>query len=67
MTSQFTVRLWREGDWVVAQCIEIDVASQGRTEEEALVNLKDALTLHSAEPRATIVPIMRALEVELVA
>ena len=32
MTSQFAASLWREGDWIVAQCVEIDVTSQGHTE-----------------------------------
>ncbi len=30
----------------VAQCLEYDVASQGRTEEEALSNLAEALELY---------------------
>ena len=38
--------VWREGDWYVSQCLEVDVASQGGTEEEALANLKEALELH---------------------
>jgi len=67
MISQFTASIWRENEWVVAQCVEIDVASQGHTEEEALTNLKDALTLHASEPRATLLPTLRTLEVELVA
>ncbi|HEX4337748.1 MAG TPA: type II toxin-antitoxin system HicB family antitoxin [Polyangiaceae bacterium] len=41
----FTATLTREGDWYVAQCREIDVASQGRSEREALENLKEALEL----------------------
>nr|MBA2334387.1 type II toxin-antitoxin system HicB family antitoxin [Blastocatellia bacterium] len=36
----------REDKWFVAQCLEVDVASQGLTEEEALENLRDALSLH---------------------
>jgi hypothetical protein len=34
MTRRFTAHLWREGDVWVAQCLEVDVASQGETEEE---------------------------------
>ena len=29
----------------MAQCLEVDVASQGETEEEALANLEEALEL----------------------
>lgn len=37
---------WREGNWYVSQCLEIDIASQGESEQEALANLKEALELH---------------------
>ena len=46
MKQQFTASVWREGDWFVAQCLEVDVASQGETEELALANLQEALTLY---------------------
>jgi predicted RNase H-like HicB family nuclease len=35
----------REGGWFVSWCPELDVASQGRTVEEALSNLREALEL----------------------
>ncbi|MGI0148802.1 MAG: type II toxin-antitoxin system HicB family antitoxin [Thermoplasmata archaeon] len=35
----------REGEWFVSWCPELDVASQGRTVEEALANLREALEL----------------------
>jgi len=35
----------REGKWYVSLCPELDVASQGRTVEEALANLKEAVEL----------------------
>ncbi len=35
----------REGDWYVAWCPELDVASQGRTVEAALANLREAVEL----------------------
>jgi len=55
----------REEDWYIAQCLEVDVASQGQTEEEALHNLAEALQLHFTPPVATIVPEIRAIEVEV--
>ncbi len=54
MKHTFTATVWQEGDWFVAQCLEVDVASQGRTEEEALDNLREALELHFEPPQATI-------------
>ncbi|MEK8020783.1 MAG: type II toxin-antitoxin system HicB family antitoxin [Candidatus Parabeggiatoa sp.] len=61
----FTVRLWQEGDWIIAQCVEIDIASQGKTEQEALDNLREALELHFEPPCATITQQIRTLEVFL--
>jgi predicted RNase H-like HicB family nuclease len=52
MTKGFNAVISREGDWYIAQCLEVDVASQGETEEEALVNLNEALLLHFAPPVA---------------
>ncbi len=46
MKASFTAVVWQEGDLFVAQCLEVDVASQGRTEEEAIDNLKEALELY---------------------
>ena len=54
-----------EGKWCVSQCLEIDVASQGETEEEALANLTEALELHFEPPQATRLPKIRTLEVEV--
>jgi hypothetical protein len=35
MKRPFAASVRQEGDWYVAQCLEIDVASQGETEDEA--------------------------------
>jgi len=53
MIRPFAASVWREGDWYVSQSLEIDVASQGETEEEALSNLKEALELHFEPPQTT--------------
>ena len=65
MKRPFTASVWREGDWFVSQCLEVDVASQGETEEEALANLKEALELHFEPPQATRLPELRTIEVEV--
>jgi len=41
-----TVIVQREGGWFVATCLENNVASQGRTIDEAVSNLKEALALY---------------------
>ena len=48
---KFTASVWREGKWFVAQCLEVDVATQGRSESAALSNLADALALHFDAPQ----------------
>ena len=50
MTQKCTASVWREGDWFVAQYLEVDVASQGETEDEALGNLREALEIHFEPP-----------------
>jgi predicted RNase H-like HicB family nuclease len=65
MTRRFTAHLWREGNVWVAQCLEVDVASQGETEEEALANLKEALELFLEAATPSRIPDVRTVEVEL--
>ena len=61
MKKTFRASLWREDDWVIAQCLDVDVASQGRSEDEALANLAEALEL----PRASVAPSIQHPEVEV--
>ena len=56
MKREFTAAIEHEGEWFVAQCLEVDVASQGRTEEEALHKLAEALALYFEEPRDKRLP-----------
>lgn len=51
--SSYTAILEKEGDMYVALCPELDVASQGKTVEEAVANLKEAveLFLEAADPK----------------
>jgi len=65
MKADFTVSMWQEDDLFVAQCLEVDVASQGRTEEEAIANLREALELHFEEPVADWKPRLVKVEVEV--
>lgn len=65
MVKDFLATVWQEGDWFVAQCVQVDVASQGESVESALANLREALELHFTEPVATIAPKMYTIGVEL--
>jgi len=65
MKRPFAATVWREGKWYVSQCLELDVASQGESEAEALENLKEALELYFETPRANRPPDVRMIEVEV--
>ncbi len=42
---RFTAVITHEGDWYVAQCVEVNVASQGPTPAQAVDALREALEL----------------------
>jgi len=65
MKRVFAATVWRERDWYVSQCLEVDIASQGATEEEAFANLREAFELHFEVPQATRPPRVRMIEVEV--
>lgn len=48
---RFTVGVTREGNWQVARCLEVEVASQGHSVDEALANLREALELYFEDER----------------
>jgi len=65
MKRPFAANVWRAGKWYVSQCVELDIASHGASEDEALANLKEALEFYFAAPRATPPPQVRMIEVEI--
>ncbi|MDR3302852.1 MAG: type II toxin-antitoxin system HicB family antitoxin [Treponema sp.] len=46
MNFKGTIIIKQEEEWVVATCLENNIASQGKTIDEALVNLKEAISLY---------------------
>ena len=46
MSIKSTLFIEKEDDWYVATSIESGVASQGKTMDEAIANLKEALELY---------------------
>ena len=63
MKQTYTASTWKEGRWFIAQCLEVDVASQGRTEADALANLKEALELYFEPPVATRQPKLQKITI----
>ena len=53
--------VWKEGDFYVAQCLNVEVSSFGDTKEEALKNLQEALDLYFED-----MPFEDALQIEQV-
>ncbi len=48
--------VWKEGKYYIAQCLNVDVSSFGKTKKEALANLDEALELYFEDiktPRLT--------------
>ena len=65
---RFTAAIIQEDSWYVARCLEVEVASQGRSQEEALSNLKEALELFFEDeeiPGPFPVPTIAQLDIEL--
>ena len=44
--------IYREGDYYVSQCLNIDVASFGTSIDEALSNLKEAVELYLEDDKS---------------
>ena len=64
-TQTFTASIWREDNWFIAQCLEVDIASQGESEESALDNLAEALELHFESPQPSLEPVIRRFEAKI--
>jgi predicted RNase H-like HicB family nuclease len=66
MVRTFTAAVHEEDDWYVARCLELDVASQGETLEEALMNLREAVELYLDEveqPTIEATPLVTSFQV----
>ena len=69
-TLELSAVVWREERLYVALCPELDVGSQGKSVEEALANLKEALELYLEDedvkrPMKAEVPIVTIVRVKV--
>ena len=55
MNIRYNVIIQKEENWYVAKCLDNNVASQGKTIEEAMSNLKEALELYLQDDN-TVIP-----------
>lgn len=51
--------IWKEGKYYVAQCLNVDISSFGKTKMEAIKNLKEALDLYFEDIK---IPKIRKIE-----
>jgi predicted RNase H-like HicB family nuclease len=58
-TMRYHAVLSQEKDWIVAVCPEVDVASEGKTVEEAMKNLKEAVELYLEDEDVESLPIKK--------
>ena len=64
-TQTFTASITQENKWFIAQCLEVDVSSQGKSENEAVENLRVVLELYFEPPRPTVMPKIRKFEADI--
>ncbi len=64
---KFTVIVQKEEDWYVSKCLDNSVTSQGKTIEESLKNLQEALELfyETEEPEQPKQILVTTLEVAI--
>ncbi|OGG15643.1 hypothetical protein A3D77_01285 [Candidatus Gottesmanbacteria bacterium RIFCSPHIGHO2_02_FULL_39_11] len=63
LSSNLHALLWREERWYVNECIELQLASQGKTKPEALKNLEEAIELYLEDEK--VVPPKGYSDIEL--
>ena len=72
MTYKSTIVINQEGKWFVAHSLELGVASQGKTVEEAQNNLREAIELYLEDQpvlrkklvRSNVAPLVTSLELK---
>ena len=53
--------IWKEGKFYVAQCLNVDVSSFGKTRKAAIANIKEALELYFEDAKISSVPKVTSL------
>lgn len=53
-TRNFETVVWKEGKYFVAQCLNVDISSFGKTKKDALKNLEEALELYFEDTKKRV-------------
>ena len=56
LKKKYPAIVWKEGDLFVAKLVNVELASQGKTEDEALSNLQEAFELLLDDDKKISVP-----------
>ena len=56
--------VWKEGKHYVAQCLNVDISSFGKTKKEALANLQEAIELYFEDMK--VIKIVKVEKPELI-
>ena len=51
--------VWKEGKYYVAQCLNVDISSFGKTKKEALSNLEEALGLYFEDKKGFRITVVK--------
>jgi predicted RNase H-like HicB family nuclease len=54
MNFKGTIIIKQEEEWFVATCLENDIASQGKTINESVANLKEAIVLYYEDEKEAL-------------
>jgi len=54
LSSGLHALIWKEGKWYVAKGVEVEMASQGKSKEEAIKNLNEAIELYFTDEQVKI-------------
>lgn len=67
MLIKNNIVIWKEDDWYISKCLDNNVASQGKTIEKAIANLKEALELYYEDEKPKVLEqlIVTTLEVAI--
>jgi predicted RNase H-like HicB family nuclease len=68
LARTLTAAVSKDGEWYVARCLEVEVASQGDTVDEALANLREALELYFEDdevPASFVHPLVTPIEIRI--
>ena len=55
--------IWNEGKYYVAQCLNVDVSSFGKSRKEALANLNEAVSLYFEGEKSRGIPKVNRAEI----